>query len=67
MLRICDSFMLPAMTAGQASRISVSASTNLINWTALTNSISLTNGVLQVQDTNGLVYSGRYYRAMEKP
>jgi hypothetical protein len=60
-----------AITPGQASRISFYAATNLTlpfsKWTALTNSITLTNGILQVTDTNGLIYSERFYRAAEKP
>jgi hypothetical protein len=60
-----------AVTSGEQSRIALYASTNLAlawsNWTALTNSISLTNGVLQVTDTNGLAYPSRFYRATQRP
>jgi hypothetical protein len=56
-----------AITSGQQSRIAFYATSNLSNWTALTNSISLTNGVLQVNDTNGPAYPQRFYRAVEKP
>jgi len=59
------------VTAGQKSRISFYAATNLAmalsNWTAVTNSISLTNGILQVNDTNAFAYPQRFYRAVEKP
>ena len=60
-----------AVTSGEQSRITFYASTNLTtalsNWAALTNSILLTNGVLQVHDSNGLVYPQRFYRATQKP
>jgi hypothetical protein len=60
-----------AVTSGEQSRIGFYATTNLAlapsNWTALTNSILLTNGVLNVNDSNGLIYPQRFYRAVEKP
>jgi hypothetical protein len=60
-----------AITSGEQSRIALYAATNLTlplsNWTALTNSISLSNGILQVTDTNAVMYPWRFYRATEKP
>jgi len=60
-----------AVTSGEESRIGFYATTNLAlalsNWTPLSNSVLLTNGVLQVNDSNSLVYPQRYYRAVERP
>jgi len=60
-----------AMTPGQASRISFYSATNLgvalSNWTLVTNVMLLTNGILQVDDTNALLYPQRFYRAVERP
>ena len=42
----------------------VQASTNLVNWVALPGALSLTNGMLQLQD-NGSNYNSRYYRLIE--
>jgi hypothetical protein len=60
-----------AVTSGQESRMSFYATTNLAlrlsNWTALSTTILLTNGILQVSDTNSLVYPQKYYRAVERP
>jgi hypothetical protein len=40
------------------------ASTNLVNWVTLPNALSLTNGMLQLQDS-GSNYTVRYYRIIE--
>jgi hypothetical protein len=60
-----------AITSGEESRISFYATGNLTlalsNWTALTNSILLTNGVLQVTDTSALDNPQRFYRVTQKP
>jgi len=57
------------ITMGEQSRISIYATTNLVlpfsSWTLLTNSIQLTNGFLQVTDTN--LPAIRFYRAVETP
>jgi hypothetical protein len=42
-------------------------STNLVTWEALTNSITLTNGVLVLTDTAVNVYPRRFYRIIEQP
>jgi hypothetical protein len=58
------------INSGEQSRISIYTSTNpavpFLSWSRLTNSIQLTNGFLQVTDTN-VVYSSRFYRAVETP
>jgi hypothetical protein len=60
-----------AITASEQSRIQVYATTNpavrLTNWTALTNATVLSNGVLQVTDTNNLLYPCRFYRSTLTP
>jgi alpha-tubulin suppressor-like RCC1 family protein len=42
----------------------VQASTNLVDWVTLPNALSLTNGMLQLQDS-GSNYTTRYYRIIE--
>lgn len=60
-----------AMTASEQMKIGILTSANaegpLTSWTAVTNSTVLTNGLLQVRDTNGLGYGNKYYRAVETP
>jgi len=41
------------------------ASTNLVDWVPLTNALSLTNGMLQLQDNSGTNWPARYYRLIE--
>ena len=41
------------------------ASTNLVNWVTLTNALSLTNGMLQLQDNDGTDWPARFYRILE--
>ena len=59
------------ITANQESQIEIFAATNLAldftNWTPLTNAILLTNGVLQINDTNSVFYPQRFYHAVETP
>ena len=43
------------------------ASTDLVNWTTLPNALSLTNGVLQLQDATRTNYTTRFYRIVENP
>ena len=56
------------VTLAEQSQIAVYATTNLTlvftNWTLLTNSSYLTNGSLQINDTNSPLYSQRFYRAL---
>jgi len=59
------------ITPDQQSRIEIYATTdltaNVASWTAVTNLILLTNGSLQISDTNTLIYPQRFYRAVETP
>ena len=59
------------ITPAEQSRIGISSTTNLwlvpANWTMLTNPMRLTNGFLQVSDTNSLLYPQRFYRAVATP
>ena len=41
------------------------ASTNLVNWVTLPNALSLTNGLLQFQDSGQSNFTARYYRLIE--
>ncbi len=60
-----------AISANQQARIGILTSTNagnpLTSWIAVTNSTVLTNGLLQLRDTNSSNYSQKYYRAVETP
>jgi len=38
-----------------------------INWTPLTNAIQFSSGLLQINDTNSVFYSQRFYLARETP
>jgi hypothetical protein len=59
------------VTEDQQSRIAIYATPDpslaFSNWTALTNSTLLTNGLLQVNDTNSGLYPQRFYRALQTP
>jgi hypothetical protein len=41
------------------------ASTNLFDWFPIPGIINLTNGILQIQDTNGTAFPSRFYRVLE--
>ncbi len=60
-----------AITASEQVRITIYSSTNLTaafaDWPMLPNATRLTNGFLQVTDTNAFVAPQRFYRAMETP
>jgi PKD repeat protein len=60
------------ITPDQESQIQIFATTNLAldftNWTPLTtNAIQLTNGYLQIVDTNSVSYPQMFYDAVETP
>ena len=59
------------LTEDQQSRIAIYTTTDpglaVTNWTALTSPTLLTNGLLQVNDTNSGLYPQRFYRAVEAP
>jgi hypothetical protein len=44
-----------------------SASTNLVDWEVLTNSLTLTNGLLWLLDDSATNESQRFYRVLERP
>jgi len=56
------------ITAAEQARIGILMATNLAEplriWRVLTNSITLSNGLLQVSDTNGVGSPQRFYRAV---
>jgi hypothetical protein len=55
------------ITLAEQARIGILTATNLAqplsNWTAITNSITLSNGLLRVSDTNSVRSPQRFYRA----
>jgi len=63
------------LTAGDASggqlqdsdlpNFEAQASSDLVNWTTLPDALSLTNGVLQLQDTSRTNFTTRFYRIVE--
>jgi len=59
------------ITAEQQSRMEVFATADLLvpltNWTLLTNTTWLTNGVLQISDPDGSHFDQRFYRSLQKP
>jgi len=56
------------MTVAEQARIGILAATNLAeplsNWSAITNSITLSNGLLHVNDTNRAGSPRSFYRAV---
>jgi PKD repeat protein len=59
------------ITAEQQSRMAVFATTDLLlpltNWTLLTNTTWLTNGLLQVSDPDLSHFAQKYYRSLQRP
>jgi hypothetical protein len=55
--------ILLSLSAAIGSTCQINASTDLVNWTTLTN-IQSTNGIIQFTDTNAPSFSRRYYRAL---
>jgi PKD repeat protein len=59
------------ITAEQQSRMAVFATPDLLqpltNWTLLTNTTWLTNGLLQVSDPDASGFTNRYYRSLQRP
>jgi alpha-tubulin suppressor-like RCC1 family protein len=53
--------LLPSDLAG----FSPQTSTNLVDWTPLTNALSLTNGLLFIRDPGASNYPARFYRVVE--
>jgi hypothetical protein len=59
-----DSFGTPLSPADVAG-IALQASTNLVDWTTLPNSLTLSNGVIMVADAAATNHPTRFYRLME--
>jgi PKD repeat protein len=59
------------ITADQQSHIAIytttDASASFADWSRVTNSVWLTNGWLQVNDTDSMLYPLRFYRAVQAP
>jgi hypothetical protein len=53
------------LTPDLLTNFEAQVSTNLTDWQTLANGLSLTNGLLRLQDTNAANYSSRYYRIVE--
>jgi len=54
------------LTPGDLPNFMAQASTNLLDWTSLLNSLSITNGLLLLQDTSQTNYPVRFYRILEQ-
>ncbi|MEO7298408.1 MAG: immunoglobulin domain-containing protein [Verrucomicrobiota bacterium] len=46
--------------------LQVQASSNLVDWVSLSGALTLTNGALQLQDSNSTNFPARYYRIVEQ-
>lgn len=55
------------LTPTDAAKFELHASTNLVNWSKLTNVIAVTNGLLRLVDPAAGTFSRRFYRIIEKP
>jgi endonuclease/exonuclease/phosphatase family metal-dependent hydrolase len=59
-----------AVTVAEQGRIGILMATNpwepLSHWTVISNSSRISNGLLQVNDTNAVGYRQRFYRVIEK-
>ena len=53
------------LTAADLANFEAQASTNLVDWATLPDALSLTNGLLQLQDSGKSNYNARYYRLIE--
>jgi len=53
------------LTTNDLANFEAQGSTNLVNWATLTNALSLTNGILRLQDSNGTNWPSRFYRIIE--
>ena len=53
------------LTPADLANFEAQASTNLVDWSTLTDALSLTNGLLQLQDAARTNFNTRYYRIVE--
>ena len=54
------------LTTNDLPKFKVHGSTNLVNWTSLTNTLSVSNGMVLLEDT-WTNWPVRYYRVSETP
>jgi hypothetical protein len=55
------------LAASDLANFEALASSNLVDWVPLTNALSLTNGMLRVQDNSATNRPQRFYRLIENP
>jgi hypothetical protein len=55
-----------ALTLGDAASFEVQASSNLLQWSTLTTSLVLTNGLLRHQEPHNPAGPRRFYRVLER-
>jgi hypothetical protein len=55
------------LSSADLPRFEVNASTNLVDWEILTNSLTLTNGLLWLWDDSATNWPQRFYRVSERP
>lgn len=55
-----------ALTAGDLARFDAQSSSNLVDWVALTNVLSVSGGQLQLDDTSSPQFLRRFYRVIER-
>ena len=53
------------LSSADLANFEAQASTNLVDWVTLPSALSLTNGMLQLQDAGQSNYNARYYRILE--
>ncbi len=54
-----------ALSSNNVPAFHLAASSNLIDWLQIPSTITLSNGVLQIQDTNAFLFPRRFYRVFE--
>jgi hypothetical protein len=54
-----------ALSSNNVSAFHLTASSNLVDWLQVPSTITLSNGVLQIQDTNAFLFPKRFYRVFE--
>ena len=55
-----------SLTAADLSGFTALASTNLTDWVVLSNALSITNGLLMLQDSGQTNFPARFYRILEQ-
>jgi hypothetical protein len=53
------------LSSADLANLQVQASTNLVDWVTLPNALSLTNGVIELQDPGATNFPMRFYRILE--